>query len=74
MLFMLLIGTNMCCVKIYKEYARKRPLAACEPSSRFYLQSLQKPREKMWFSNQTLGKNTLGNPALRMSMDAGQAK
>jgi hypothetical protein len=67
-------GSATCPVSMYKEYARRRPPAACESTSRFYLQPLKKPAGYVWYSCQPLGKNSIGNLAKRMSAEAGLEK
>jgi hypothetical protein len=64
----------MCPVLAYKEYARRRPVAASTPTSRFYLQPLRKPSGDVWFSTQPLGKNAISSLAKRMSEAAGLEK
>ena len=70
------LGGDLCPVKIYKEFHKRRPKEACLPNSRVYLQPVRKPsldNDDVWFVNVPLGKNTIGSIAKKMFADAGLA-
>ncbi|XP_076070355.1 uncharacterized protein KIAA1958-like [Mytilus galloprovincialis] len=50
-----------CPIKMLKLYISKRPAdLQNDPSSKFYLRPLDKPKEDVWYSHQCIGKNKLG--------------
>ena len=49
------------------------PSDMCQPESRLYLQPVRKPLTDTWFTQQPLGKNTIGNIVKTMSLEAGLA-
>ena len=53
---------SRCPVRTYKEFAKRRPIAAMRDDSPFYLAINHKRREEdnVWYSSAPLGKNTLG--------------
>ena len=55
-------GTERCPVKIYKEFARHRPLEMNKPDSPFYLavKHQRKPDDDVWYMRSPLGKNEIG--------------
>ena len=72
-MLLLCSGTDQCPVRVYREFARHRPLDVCEPESRFYLQPVKNPRTSVWYTRQPLGKNTIGSIAKVMAQKAGLA-
>ena len=50
-------------MRLYKDYAKRRPDTACSPDSPFFLAIIHKRKEgsDVWFANAPLGKNTLGS-------------
>ena len=50
-------------MRLYKEYARRRPPTFCTPDSPFFLAVNYKRKEDsgIWFARGPLGKNTLGS-------------
>ena len=62
----LTLGITRCLLRIYKEYAMRRPDDFMEPNSRFYLQPTKSPIRDIWFTHQPLGKNGIGS--LRKNM------
>jgi len=71
-LCILLTGSTLCPVHIYKEYTRRRPATCHEPNCRVYLQPLQSTcyDDDVWFKNQPMGKNAIGNIAKNMAEGA----
>ncbi|KAK2554202.1 Transcriptional regulator QRICH1 [Acropora cervicornis] len=55
-------GTKRCRVKIYKEFARHRPLEINKPDSPFYLavKHQRKPDDDVWYMRSPFGKNEIG--------------
>jgi len=56
------IGNERCPVKIFKEFAHRRPLEMNKPDSPFYLavNHKQKPDDDVWYIRSPLGKNEIG--------------
>ena len=59
--FLFFSESDLCPVHVYKEFRRRRPVAALSDDARMYLQPLRKPKEEVWYGSQPLGKNSIAN-------------
>ena len=66
-------GNERCPVKIFKEFARRRPLEMNKPDSPFYLavKHKRKPDDNVWYMRSPLGKNEIGKFLSTAAKNAG---
>ena len=66
-------GNERCPVKIYKEFARRRPVEMNQPDSPFYLavKHRRKPDDEVWYMRSPLGKNEIGKFLSTAAKNAG---
>ena len=66
-------GNERCPVKIFKEFARRRPLEMNKPDSPFYLavKHQRKPDDDVWYVRSPHGKNEIGKFLSTAAKNAG---